>query len=293
MKEKSCGIYCIENIKNNKKYIGKSCHIEKRFRDHRKELNENKHINEYLQRSWIKYGESSFIFYIIEICEKNNEILSDREMFWVKVFDSKNNGYNLTDGGNGGGMNPTLETREKRSKSSMGRKAWNKGIPHTEETKQKISESCKGKVISKESIQKRIEKTKGVKRPNITGENNPMYGVKSPMTGRKHSEESKKKMSDSQKEKVFTEEHRNKISSSQAGKGRGIKSKTASSKFFGIYYNKKKERWIVSIKIYGKTKYIGCSKDEVVAAKIYDKYIFENKLNYPLNFPENIEEYKK
>ena len=38
-----CGIYKIENLINNKKYIGKSINIEKRFKSHIQEsFNKNK-----------------------------------------------------------------------------------------------------------------------------------------------------------------------------------------------------------------------------------------------------------
>ena len=44
-----CGIYCIENLVNHKKYIGQSKDIFKRWRQHRSELNTNIHYNSHLQ----------------------------------------------------------------------------------------------------------------------------------------------------------------------------------------------------------------------------------------------------
>ena len=64
-KEKICGIYCIENILNHKKYIGQSIDINNRWYTHKSKLNTNKHHSKYLQRSWNKYGEYFFDFYII------------------------------------------------------------------------------------------------------------------------------------------------------------------------------------------------------------------------------------
>lgn len=53
------GIYCIENTINQKKYIGKSVHIKKRWVDHKRNLNTNNGIeNARFQHAWDKYGES-------------------------------------------------------------------------------------------------------------------------------------------------------------------------------------------------------------------------------------------
>ena len=46
------GIYCIENLINNKKYIGQSVDIINRWRHHKNELNSKVHFNDYLQKSW-------------------------------------------------------------------------------------------------------------------------------------------------------------------------------------------------------------------------------------------------
>ena len=61
-KNNTIGIYCIENTINNKKYIGQSVEIENRWSKHRSELNKNKHDNDYLQKSWNKYGEKILNF---------------------------------------------------------------------------------------------------------------------------------------------------------------------------------------------------------------------------------------
>ena len=59
-KDEMCGIYCIENLKNHKKYIGQSVDIKKRWRNHRYKLNGNKHFNQHLQNSWNYYGKDNF-----------------------------------------------------------------------------------------------------------------------------------------------------------------------------------------------------------------------------------------
>ena len=99
MRKKICGIYCIENAINNKKYIGLSRDIVRRWYEHKSELNNNKHDNKYLQTSWNKYGNDKFNFYVIETCRE--EVLSDRESYYIKSLKSLSHqdGYNLTSGG--------------------------------------------------------------------------------------------------------------------------------------------------------------------------------------------------
>jgi len=65
-KNKKIGIYCIENILNNKKYIGQSIDIVGRFCNHKNELEYEKHNNDYLQYAYDKYGKENFKFYIIQ-----------------------------------------------------------------------------------------------------------------------------------------------------------------------------------------------------------------------------------
>ena len=96
-----CGVYSITNVRNNKKYIGKSENIYVRWDEHRKELNKGIHNNIHLQRSWIKYGEDAFMFEILEKCDGNDKAYH-REMYWIDYYDSFKNGYNMNEGGTGG-----------------------------------------------------------------------------------------------------------------------------------------------------------------------------------------------
>ena len=63
------GVYQIYNTVNGKRYIGSSIHIEQRFKEHLRNLRANKHVNANLQSAWNKYGEHSFVFEEVELCE--------------------------------------------------------------------------------------------------------------------------------------------------------------------------------------------------------------------------------
>ena len=115
-----CGIYCIENIVDHKKYIGQSIDIYRRWKDHKRELNGNRHRNVYLQRAWNKDGKDNFNFYVLEIC--NDSMLDEREIYYIDAFNCMNNanGYNLENGGN---ENKRLskETIKKISEARLGK----------------------------------------------------------------------------------------------------------------------------------------------------------------------------
>lgn len=92
------GIYMIRNKLNSKVYIGKSFDIDKRFREH---LRGNKTAM-LLARALKKYGINNFEFLILEECSK--EEISDREIFYIDLYKSRerDKGYNIAAGGNGG-----------------------------------------------------------------------------------------------------------------------------------------------------------------------------------------------
>lgn len=90
------GIYKIQNLIDGKIYIGQSVHIQARFNQHKSEAKNGN--TRPLYNAIRKYGIENFSFEIIEECPK--EKLNEREVYWIKKYNSFNNGYNLTPGGN-------------------------------------------------------------------------------------------------------------------------------------------------------------------------------------------------
>ena len=94
-------IYKIVNLINNKIYIGQTTrNIQIRMREHISKAYDTKD-NLYIHNAIRKYGENNFIIEIIE--QIDNNLLDEREQYWISYYNSYNseNGYNLTHGGLG------------------------------------------------------------------------------------------------------------------------------------------------------------------------------------------------
>lgn len=95
-------IYKIENKINKKMYIGMTTrNIQIRIRDHERVYNdsESRSYNFKLYKTMRKYGFENFEFSTIEECD--NSILGEKEKYYIKLYDTVNNGYNEALGGNG------------------------------------------------------------------------------------------------------------------------------------------------------------------------------------------------
>ena len=89
-------IYKITNKENNKCYIGQTIRpIEQRFNRH---INDalNNILDTHFARAIRKYGKDNF--YIEEIdTAKTQEELNQKEQYWIRFYNSVENGYNETD----------------------------------------------------------------------------------------------------------------------------------------------------------------------------------------------------
>lgn len=108
-------IYKIENCINGKTYIGQTANYEKRKRAHINALRSNRHDNVYLQNSWNKYGENSFVFTVVEECEEKQ--LDELEVRYIKLLHTlAPKGFNMTEGGDGvRGLKWSPESRKAKS----------------------------------------------------------------------------------------------------------------------------------------------------------------------------------
>lgn len=159
------GIYKITNPKG-KIYIGQSVDIEKRFKTY---LRDSCKSQSKLYASLKKYGAENHKYEIICIC--SIEDLSEKEKFYVDHFKTFNSttGLNIRDGG-GNSAILSEEQKNKISKSLKGKKHSPErieknrmshiGIKMSEETKKKLSEnSPKNNLGKKASIETRLKQS--------------------------------------------------------------------------------------------------------------------------------------
>lgn len=97
------GIYKITNQITHKSYIGKTNNYDRRIADHKRlafQL-DHKESDKALYRAMRKYGLENFTFELIEEL-KDYSISGEREKFFIKLYNTYENGYNETPGGDGG-----------------------------------------------------------------------------------------------------------------------------------------------------------------------------------------------
>ena len=168
-------IYLIIDLTNWKKYVGQHhYHLEK--------LDSSYHGSGHIIRQIYKKRPHTLKEVYLKTCYTQEE-LDEWEKYFIKFYNTLSpNGYNLTEGGNG-------------------------GVP-SEETRKKLSQSCKGRQFSEEHRKKLSEIRK------------KLYssGMKHPMLGKHHSEESINKISNSLKGQHPTDETRKKLSDVRKGR---------------------------------------------------------------------------
>ena len=116
------GIYKIINVLNNKFYVGSAVDFTKRKDQHWYRLRKGNHVNKHLQAAWNKYGEKAFIFAVIQEVPVEENLLA-AENIWLREHVGTDNCYNI----------------------ARDAAAPNKGLEHSQATKNKISASRTGK----------------------------------------------------------------------------------------------------------------------------------------------------
>lgn len=142
---KCAGIYCIKNTINNKYYIGQAIKLQKRLKAHWNNWQRPECEHIVLYKAFKKYGIENFEVTILKTFHdslgwRTKIQLDELEKRYIKEYDSYNNGYNSTLGGDGGVL----------------------GYKHTEETKQHLKE-----IRIKQELDKLEDSNNWIKAKNV------------------------------------------------------------------------------------------------------------------------------
>ena len=106
------GVYCILCLKSRRRYIGSAQNLTSRKSQHRSGLRRHKHGNWKLQEAYDRYGCMAFL--VLERCSPS--VLFQREQFYMDLFDSVRNGFNI-DRRAGGRAGTKLTSEQRRAQS--------------------------------------------------------------------------------------------------------------------------------------------------------------------------------
>lgn len=173
------GVYAIHCSVNDFIYIGSGASKEgiiKRWRRHRNSLRAGNHRNPILQRDFKRYGESAFKFYVLDFCRPDQCLEFEQEWINLRGVGEENKSYNIS---------PTAGNT--------------KGLKLTDEHRANLSRALKGRVFSEEHRRRIGDAQRGVPKcitqKVLDGRKRRLGLVTKGFTGRRHTEESKQKIS--------------------------------------------------------------------------------------------------
>lgn len=174
----------VKNLINKKIYIGQTTRSNGAYK--------NYFGSGYaIESAIIKYGKKNFQKVTLAICYNQNDA-NELEKYFIISYNSKSpNGYNISDGGTEG----IIKMREKLCERMSGDKNPFFGKTHSDETKRKLAEANKNRIISTTTKNKISKANKGMVPWN---------------KGKKyvHSPEHKKKIAEANKNRGMTPEQK-------------------------------------------------------------------------------------
>lgn len=263
------GIYAIRCHANGKSYIGSAVNIKRRWRSHLEDLKRGNHHAVRMQRSWQKYGPSTFEFVVVEYVPILLQLL-EREQYWIDALNAAapNAGFNTspTAGSSLGvkhspehgaavsaankGKTISSHTRALISAAKMGKPispehrailiaVW-KGRPHSPEHRAAVSAAKKGKPLSPEhcaamSAARKGKPIMGARGKHFTAEHRA--AISAGLKGKPHTPERRAAISAAKmgkpnlalKGKPLSPERRAQLSESRKGKSLSVEHRSAIS----------------------------------------------------------------
>lgn len=83
------GIYAFKNLINTRRYVGQGA-FKSRWPSHLRLLHRGEHFNKALQADWDSYGESAFVFEILELVTDDRSLSALERRYILETTDSYN-----------------------------------------------------------------------------------------------------------------------------------------------------------------------------------------------------------
>jgi group I intron endonuclease len=186
-------IYRITNMANGKYYIGSAESFARREWQHRYDLRRGVHKNPRLQAAWNKYGPDMFVFEVLEEIPEGRNTFDVENTYLMKCV-GQPDCYNVnTDAiGMRTGIVLSDESKQKISKSRKGKHAGDKHYRYGQTVAPEVREKIGAKQRGKPKAPGRTvsEEGRAKIRANIEAGRSHKH-----WTGRKHTEEAKAKLS--------------------------------------------------------------------------------------------------
>lgn len=196
-------IYMLFNRTNRKSYIGKSKYPFQHPKAHwRRYLNGGGEPQQHIVRAIQKNGSDNFAVFCLESCISQS-LIDERERFYICQYNTKEQGYNRTDGGDGGkGYKWTDEQREKAAERARGNQH-HKNRVFSHDALKRIGAAHRGKIVSAKTRQKLREanlgKTMSIETRQKLSERPISLETRRKMSQRIISPETRKRLSESAK----------------------------------------------------------------------------------------------
>jgi group I intron endonuclease len=156
---------------NGKSYVGKTTKsIQERFTVHCYNATKRNDTT-YLYKAIRKYGVENFI---VELLDSTSDKMDDVEKYWIKELNTLiPNGYNMTEGGDGGDMSMSPNFLPSLKKRPIPLSTYGmKGKQHSDNTKN-LQAVARKKHWNALTLEERVERGE-----KISGQNNGMFGKK-------------------------------------------------------------------------------------------------------------------
>ena len=154
------GIYSITNTVNSKMYYGSSINVWGRKRQHWHSLRMGKHRNQHLQAAWNLYGESAFVFALVEEASVDDLVAVEQ-----RYLDGNESGYNI-----GESADAPARGRKRSPETIAKMSAARRGKPLSEAHKKALSLAGKGRKMTDAQRVQASERMKGNVVPEIVKE---------------------------------------------------------------------------------------------------------------------------